>query len=306
MAKPAIRKSHSDVVFDRINIFLMLVVLIVMLYPLYFTIIASVSDPYAVSFGKVYLLPNGFTLEAYRNTFADSRIWVGYANTIKYTVLGTLFNLFLTIPAAYVLSKRNLVGRGFLATLFIIPMYFGGGLIPTYLRIRDYGLVNTSVTLIFLGGISIYNVIVSRVYFQTSIPEELYESARIDGLRETGIFLRISLPLAKPILAVMVLYYAEAHWNSYFTALIYTSKSSYQPLQIVLRNILLLNQSALTDIMKDTEMDTEQLLDMAKLAYLAETMKYALIFVSSAPLLAIYPFVQKYFVKGVMIGSLKG
>lgn len=304
-SKNHIRKSRSDKVFDAVNMTLMLLFMCVMIYPLYFTVIASLSDPYAVISGNVYLLPKGVTLEAYQNVLKEDRLWSGYANTIRYTALGTLFNLFLTIPAAYTLSKKRIIGRHLMGIYFMIPMYFSGGLVPTYLQVKSLGLMNTSYTLIVLGGVSMYNLIVTRVFFESSIPGALYESARIDGANELRTFVRIALPLSKPIIAVMALYYAVAHWNSYFNALIYISKDEYQPLQIVLRNILLNNQMSLA-ILGTEGMDADAVQAAARRQYLAQGMKYALIFISSAPLLAAYPFVQKHFVKGVMIGSVKG
>ena len=304
MASIIIQKSKADKRFDVLNLFVMSLLLLIMLYPLYFTVIASVSDPYKVVSGKVYLWPEGFTLDAYRYVFNDARVWRGYGNTIFYTVFGTLFNLFLTLPCAYVMSKKDLVGRNLFSLFFLVSMYFGGGLIPTYLQVKAYGLLNKSYTLIVLGGISVYNMVVTRVYYQTAIPNELYESASIDGLSDFGKFVRIAIPLSAPIIAVMALYYAVSHWNSYFSALIYTSDTSLQPLQIVLRNIPLLNQAALNDVVETT--DAEALADAARRSYLAESMKYALIFVASAPLLIAYPFVQKHFVKGMMIGAVKG
>ncbi len=303
-----IKSTMSDRVFDAVNVALMIIIIVLMLYPLYFTVIASVSDPYSVVKGQVFLWPKGLTLEPYTNVFKDNRIWTGYRNTIFYTVVGTLWNLILTVPSAYVLSKKHLPARGFLATYFLIPMYFGGGLIPTYLQIKSLGLINTIYTLVILGGLSVYNMIVTRVYFQTSIPEDLYESARIDGASDFRSFFQIALPLAKPILAVMALFYAVGRWNEYFTALVYVSDVKLQPLQIVLRGILLLNQTAVQslDTKSMTDTDIEQMLDLARRTYMAEGMKYSLIFIASAPLLVAYPFVQKYFVKGIMIGSLKG
>ena len=287
-----------------INIILVVLVAFVMIYPLYFIIIASVSEPRDVLSGRVVFLPVGFTLEAYQNVLRESRIWIGYRNTLLYTTLGTLLALFMTMPAAYVLSKKNLVGRGLLSWFFIIPMYFGGGLIPTYLQVKSLSLLDKPYTLAILGSLSIYNVIVTRVYFQTAIPEEIFESAHIDGAGEIRTFLQIALPLAKPIIAVMALFYAVGRWNDFFTALIYVSKADYQPLQLVLRGILLLNQRAMDGI--NMIKDTEMIKDLSRLAYLAEAMKYSIIFIASAPLLVAYPFVQKHFIKGLMVGSLKG
>ena len=303
-----IRKTNVDYVFDAANITLMCLLMFIILYPLYFCVIASFSDPYAVVNGHVTLWPVNPTFEPYMNVLKESRIWVGYRNNLINVPLGTLWNLVLTIPTAYVMSKKRLHGRAFFSTFFLIPMYFGGGLIPTYLQIKNLGLLNQPYTLIVLGGLSIYNMIVTRVFFQTSIPDELYESATIDGANDFCQFFKMALPLATPIIAVMSLFYAVGRWNDYFTALIYVTNQDYHPLQIVLRGILLLNQTALNNI--DTNNlgndDVQYMLELARKVYMAEGMKYSLIFIASAPLLIAYPFVQKYFVKGIMIGSLKG
>lgn len=298
-------KSIQDRLIDIFIIALMLIILITTLYPLWFTTIVSVSDPILVGSGRVTLYPKGFTLEAYRNVFKNKIIWTGYSNTIFYTVLGTVFNLFLTIPAAYVLSKKKLRGRNFLSWYFLFTMYFSGGLIPTYLLIKNLYLINTRWVLIVTGGISIYNMIVTRIFFQTTIPEELYESAIMDGASNFRMFFQIAIPLAKPIIAVMTLFYAVSRWNSYFTALIYTTEPSLAPLQLVLRRILILNESMLEEITEGT-LTGEEMERAIRKVFIAETMKYALIFIASAPLLVAYPFVQKHFVKGIMIGSLKG
>ena len=301
--KNAIRLAKGDRLFNGVVAAILVLVLFIAAYPLYFTVIASLSDPYSVVKGKVFLWPVGFSLDSYRNVLKESSIWTGYLNSIKYTVFGTLFNLALTIPTAYVMSKKRMLGYRIFSTVFLICMYFGGGLIPTYLQIKSIGLLNKSYTMIFLGGFSIYNMIITRVYFESSIPNELYESAYMDGADEVTCIFRIGLPLSKASVSVIALYYSVAHWNGYFSALIYLSKAQYYPLQLVLRNILLLNQGALSMIGDLTE---EEIAFASEAAYRTETMKYALIFISSAPLLAAYPFVQKYFVKGVMVGSLKG
>ncbi|MGI6634886.1 MAG: carbohydrate ABC transporter permease [Christensenellales bacterium] len=291
--------------FDVINTFLLVLILISLLYPLYFTIIASISEPSEVVKGNVVFWPNGFTLESYQMAFNESRIWMGYRNSLIYTVLGTLFNLFLTIPAGYFLSKKELPGRQIINIYFLITMYFSGGLIPTYLIVKSFGLLDQWFTLIILSGISIYNTVITRVYFQSSLPNELYEAAYIDGASDFRTFFVIALPLAKPIIAVIALYYSVGHWNGYFNALVYVSKQSLQPLQIVLRSILLMNEQILSAIDPNT-LDAEMVVALTRRAYLASTMKYALIFIASAPLLIAYPFVQKHFVKGALIGSLKG
>ena len=301
-ANSTIYESRGDKIFITfIHVFLLLAMLLA-LYPLYFTVIASVSDPYKVATGKVYFFPTGFTLEAYANILKESQVWVGYKNTIVYTVLGTLLHLVCTIPCAYALSKRGMPGRRFFTLFFMFTMYFSGGMIPSYLLVKNLGLIDTRSILILLGAVSVYNMIVARTFFASSIPEELYESCRIDGGTEIRAFFSIALPLSKPIIAVIALYAAVGKWNGYFDALIYTSKPALQPLQLVLRNVLILNQSfSVADAT-----DAEEIAYMARRAYMVQTMKYALVFVASAPVLCAYPFVQKYFVKGVMIGSVKG
>lgn len=305
MKPTTIRRTKADRVFDAVNTILMILILIITLYPLYFVLIASVSDAYEVAKGHVFLLPKGFTMESYLNVFKENRVWLGYRNTIFYTVTGTFFSLILTIPSAYALSKKSLPGRRLINVFFLIPMYFSGGLIPTYLVMKQLSLVNQWYSLILIAASSVYNMIVTRTYFQSNVPEELYESARIDGASELKTFFSIAMPLVKPILAVMILFFAVARWNDYFNALIYTTKNDYLPLQLVLRSILLNSQTALQKV--DTSaMDTEAIKNAARLAYMAEAMKYALIVVSSAPLLIAYPFVQKYFVAGMMVGAVKG
>lgn len=305
MVGTKIKKTRSDHIFDVINITLIVIITLLILYPLYFTVIASFSEPYDVVQGNVVFLPSGVTLEAYDYIIRDSRIWTGYRNSILYTVLGTFFNLLLTIPCGYALGKKELPWRKFFTFYFLIPMYFSGGMIPSYLLMKDLNLMNSFLTLIIVGGLSIYNLIITRSFFQTSIPEEIYESARIDGANEFRCFGSIAVPLAKPIIAVMALYYGVAHWNSYFDALLYVSKTALQPLQMVLRSILLLNETALSSLDIENS-DVDMILEMTHRAYVAQAMKYALIMIASAPLLIAYPFVQKFFVKGVMIGSVKG
>lgn len=300
-----LRYSWGDRIFLTIVYGTLILVSLICLYPLFFTVIASVSDAYAIYRGEVSFWPKGFTMEAYQMVLANDSIWRGYANTIFYTVTGTMLNLFLTIPAAYALSKSRVYGRNFLMTIFLITMYFSGGMIPTYIMMDKLNLINTPWVLILSGGLSVYNTIVTRTFFQNNIPETLYEAARIDGANEFRIFVQLALPLSKPILAVMTLYYAVAHWNSYFTAMIYIQDKDLYPLQMILRSILILNENAFTAAL-ESDIDTAVLMDLAHKSYLVTTMKYALVFIASAPMLAIYPFIQKYFVKGVMVGSVKG
>lgn len=298
-------KIKSSTIFNFVNQTILVLLALVLLYPLYFTVIASFSEPYDVVSGNVLFWFKGFTLTSYQEVFKNEDIWIGYRNGILYTGLGTLLSLFLTIPAAYALSKKNLWKRNWITTYFVITMYFSGGLLPTYLQVRNLGLLNKPYTLIILGGLSVYNMVVARTYFQSSIPESLYEAAEIDGCSQFGQFFKIGLPLAKPIIAVITLYYAVGRWNEFFNSLVYVSNSKYFSLQMVLRNILLESQMALTNI-DASSMDSEQLSYLMQRAYQAEAMKYSVIFIASLPMLIAYPFVQKYFVKGVMVGSVKG
>ena len=295
--------STGDKVFLAIVYFILILIALICLYPMYFTIIASLSDPYDVYTGRVTWLPSNFTLEAYQLVFQNKMIWKGYANTIFYTVAGTAFNLFLTIPAAYALSKKKMFGRTILMYVFMITMYFSGGLIPTYLLYNKMNILNTRAVMILNGGLSVYNMIVTRTYFQNNIPESLYEAARIDGANEFAVFFKIVLRLSAPILAVITLYYAVAHWSSYFNAMIYLQDLDLAPLQIVLRKILILNESAYADALESG--DVELLQSAERQAQMAIIMKYSLVFIASAPMLIAYPFIQKYFVKGIMIGSVK-
>ncbi len=299
------RSNHGETWFGRINLFFLSIVTLICLYPLYYTVIASLSDTYAVSTGKVTFLPIGVSLDAYKLVFVNKDIWIGYRNTILYTVFGTLFDLFLTLPLAYGLSKKNLPGHGIITWYFLLTMYFSGGLIPTYIVIKNLGFVNSPFALVILGALSVYNTIIVRVYFTSSIPEALYEAARIDGASEMHVFIKIALPLAIPVVAVTALYYAVGHWNNYFTSLIYITDKKLQPLQLVLRRILILNESAVSEEAL-REMSGDELVDSLYKAYIANVMKYSIVFIASAPMLAAYPFIQKYFIKGIMIGSLKG
>ena len=290
------KKSRLNA-FDAINILLLLLITFLCAYPLYYTVIASFSDHTAVATGQVGLWPVGFQLTAYKAVFENKQIWQGYLNT--------LFNLALTIPTAYVMSKKRMLGHKLLTWYFLITMYFGGGMIPTYMLNKSLGLVNNPLIMVISGGLSIYNMIVTRTYYANSIPDSLYEAGRIDGSSEIGLFFRIALPLSMPIIAVMCLYYAVGHWNGYFTALIYLTKTKYQPLALVLRRILIMNEAALDEAMA-SDLDPYLIANAAARANLVVVMKYALVLIASLPMLIMYPFVQKYFVKGVMIGSVKG
>lgn len=296
------KKTPSDKIFLSINNLFMCILLFIMIYPLYFVVIASFSDPRSVVLGKVFFWPKDFTLEPYINVLKYSLVWTGYRNTIIYTVIGTLYNLGILLPAAYAVSKKTLPGRNVIMFYFIATMFIAGGLIPSYLLINSIGWINKPYVMMFASGVSAYNLIVCRTFFLNSIPEEIYEAAYIDGASNLKMFFSIALPLAKPIIAVMVLFYGVSSWNSWWNAYIYISNRTLYPLQLVLRQILIENRTALAEL---TESDSGYSEALRKV-YMAEGMKYSLIFISSAPLLVAYPFVQKYFVQGVMIGSIKG
>ena len=300
-----IRRSNIDIIFDVCNMLFMLLFLFIMLYPMYFTVIASLSDINEVGKGNVYLLPKGLSFEAYKNVLSNPQIWSGYTNSIIYTLGGTLYGIFIMLPTAYSLSKKQLYGRKVITWYFLVTMYFSGGMVPAYLLVRNLGLLNTPLVMI-VGSMSIYNMVVTRTFFSTSIPVELYESANIDGASEITSFFRIALPVAKPIIAVMALFISVSIWNSYFGALIYITDSKLFPLQIVLRNILIMNQQMISNQDIVSQLSSEDQIALAMKANLAQSIKYSVIFIASAPLLAMYPFIQKYFVKGIMIGSLKG
>lgn len=297
-------ESNSDRVFDAVNKVALILICIIMLYPMYFTVVASVSDPAAVATGKVTFYPKGFTFDGYLNVFKNNDIWKGYKNSIINTVIGTLLSLILTIPAGFALSQKKMRGHSIITTYFVFTMFFSGGMLPAFLITKNIGLLNKPYTLIVLGALSVYNVVVTRTYFSGSIPRSLYEAAEIDGCSQFGLFFKIALPLSKPIVAVMALYYAVGKWEDYFTALIYVTNRDYYPLQAVLRGILLENQTKLAALDGKT-MSAEEMLAITRQAYLAEAMKYAVIFISALPMLVMYPFVQKHFVKGILVGSVK-
>jgi len=289
----------NDKVFLSIVYIVIALITLSVVYPVYWTIIASFSDPYDVAGGKVTLLPSGFTLEAYELIFENTNIWRAYGNTIFYTITGTLWNLFLTLPLAYAWSRKRFFGRSILASFFIITMYFSGGMIPQFILMRNLNLINTPAILIIGGGLSVHNTILVRTYFEHNISESLFDSARIDGASELRVFTSVVLPLSTSIIATVTLYYAVGHWSDWYGALIYTSDTSIQPLQLVLRGILLKNEEIVGD-------SGGVMVDAARKAALATTMKFGIVFVSCLPMLVAYPFVQKHFVKGRMSGSVKG
>lgn len=290
-----VKKSASDKIFDAVIYTLAFLMLLICLYPMYFIVIASFSDPSLVGTGQVLLWPKNVTFVAYKKLIEYPKLWIGYRNTILYTIVGTIMVLAVNIPAGFVFSRKELPGRKWIMSLYLIPMFFGGGLIPTYMVVRDLHLLNTFWVIVVPFAVSTYYIIVSRTFFMTSIPEDLWDSARIDGCNVMQYFRRIVLPLSKAVLSVIGLWAAVGQWNSYFTALIYVQDENLVPLQLVLRSILINNQATLNSGAVHGE--TQQV---------ANLLKYAVIVVSSAPIMCLYPFVQKYFNQGVMLGSVKG
>ena len=293
------RQSKSDIVFETTVVILLAILTFTIIYPLYFVVIASFSDAKAVIGGKVIFLPTDVTLENYAECFKNGDLMLGYKNSFLLLIIGTAIYLFLTILCAYPLSRRDLWGRNGIMMYCTIPMFFGGGLIPTYLLVtRTLGLGNSWWAVIFVGGVSTYNMIIMRTFFMSSIPFELQEAAEIDGCSPFRTLISIILPLSIPVICVIGLYYGVGIWNSYFTALIYLSDKNKWPLQLFLRQILVNADLSAVDGGDSS--------DMARRAMRAETIKYAVCVLASIPMLIIYPFIQRYFVKGVMIGSVKG
>jgi len=303
--KSGARLSAGDKVFDFFNALFMCIFMFVMFYPLYYTVIASISDMTQVGLGEVYILPKGFTLEAYRQVFNYKQIWIGYRNSLLYTSLNIVYNIGIMLPIAYALSKKQLNGRTAITFYFVFTMYFSGGMIPNYLLRAKTLQMSDTIWPMVVGSLAVMQTVVTRTFFNSSVPDELYESAEIDGANQFQCFFRIALPLSKPIIAVMALQFGVESWNAFFNALLYVNKASMQPLQLVLRQIILMNQQL--GVVRDySNMTEEQINNMEIRARLAESMKYSTIFIASAPMLIAYPFIQKYFVKGMLIGSIKG
>lgn len=297
MKENKIKNSFSDNLFDLVSIIFCVIILIIVMYPLYFVIIASFSDPNAVSTGQTLLLPKGVTLDGYKELLKHENIWIGYRNTIFYTLVGTFISLSVNISAAYALSRKDLVGRKYLMIFYVFTMFFNGGLIPTFMTIQQFGLYDTFWVMILPFSVFVYDIVVARTFFQTSIPDELLDAAQVDGCGNLRFFFTMVLPLAKPILAVLGLWAAVGMWNSYFNALIYLRNTDLFPLQLVLRNILITNQM-------QSSLGTGEAAQLALRT--ANIMKYAVIVISTVPIMCVYPFVQKHFNKGFMAGALKG
>ena len=286
----------SDKTSDIVLVVATALIMLIIAYPLYYVIIASVSDPYDVYAGKTFLLPSKFTLEGYKAVFANSNLLNGFLNSVKYTIIGTLYSVVTVYITAYPLSKKNLPGRKWISIFFIITMYFGGGLIPTYLVVRDTGLLNNMWALFLPGGVGMGNVIIVRNFFENNIPRDMFEAAEIDGADNLTTFVRVVVPLSRSIMAVIVVFSMVAFWNDWFTALIYLQKDQY-PFPLVLRGILITTE-AMTSMTGG--------LSYAESNRIAELVKFASMIVAAAPMLIIYPFVQKYFEQGFMAGAVKG
>lgn len=292
-----IRESAGDRRFMFVVYLFLIVILVIVLYPLVYIVSASFSDPLAVTAGKVWLLPVDFSLRGYEVTFQNPQIVTGYLNSLYYTIVGTIISVVLTVMVSYPLSRRDVYGASVIMLLITFTLIFSGGLIPTYLVVKDLGMIDTRWALLIPQAIAAFQVIIARTFFRSAIPDELVEAAELDGCSDLQFMWQVVLPLSKPIIAVLALMYAISQWNGYFDALIYLKSSELQPLQLVLRNILILNT---------TSSGTMDATAMAQRQQLADLLKYCLVVVGSVPVLIIYPFVQRYFVKGMLIGSIKG
>lgn len=292
-----VRRQGRDVVFDAILYCICTVLLLIILYPLWFIVIASFSDPSAVAGGHVWVWPVGFTLDGYDELLKQPKVWLGYRNTIAYTVAGTLIGLAVNIPAAYALSRKDLWGRKGLMGLYVFTMFFSGGLIPIFLTVQQAGLYNTFWVLVLPFSVSAYNIIVARTFFETSLPPDLWDAAQIDGCGNLRFFFTMALPLSKAVISVIALWTAVGQWNSYFNALIYIRDENLYPLQLIMRNILITNQNF-------AALGTGEAAMIAMRR--ANLVRYAMIIIATVPIMCVYPFIQKYFDQGVMIGAVKG
>lgn len=296
-SKHRIQGSMQDRILDFSFYVIVGIFMLMCLYPVYFVVIASFSSSEAVNSGRMLLWPVDFHTSGYKFVFSDARIMTGYLNTIIYTVGGTLLGLACSLPAGYSLSRKDLPFRNLIMLLLVFTMYFHGGMIPSYLVVKGLGLINTRLVLIILGSVSVYNIILIRTFFQSNLPDEIYESAIIDGCGNLNFFLLFAIPLSKAITAVIALYLAVGFWNSYYNALVYTTNNDLKPLQLFIREMLM--QSNSTTDFADAELAAQHML-------MLQVIKYAVIVVATVPIMCVYPFLQKYFVQGVMIGSIKG
>jgi putative aldouronate transport system permease protein len=294
-------KAGSDRHFDLVNTIFIVIVCVVIGYPLWFVAIASISDPQAVETGKVWLWPVDVNLDGYKRVFAESSIWSGYKNTIIYTLSGVAVHLAIILPCAYALSRKQFVGKTIVTWYFLFTMLFSGGLIPTYLVVKNLGLLDTMWAVILPGAAGAWAILVGKAFFTQTVPEELNEAAKVDGAGDFQTFARIAIPLSAPIIATLALFHGVGLWNEYFNALIYLSDRDKYPLQLILRELLIVSQDATQGGGADAG-SSESLAEQLRLASL---IKYAVMIVASVPLLVIYPFLQRFFTQGVLIGSVK-
>lgn len=299
------KPTRSDRVFDIIVMLFLSLLLFIVAYPLYFIIISSVSSPTAVMSGQVFLWPVDFSLGGYQRVFEYTDLWIGYRNTIFYVFGFTVLSVSLTLCSGYALSRKGMPGQRGIMLFMTFTMYFGGGIVPTYLLVSSLGMVNNPLTLIILGSVNVYNIIVTRTFMKINVPEVLFEAASLDGCSHFQFFFHVALPLSPAIIAVMVLFSAVNMWNSWFNAMLYIRDPNLMPLQYKLRTLLLNSTKALMDTSGGSASLMGSDSGNANLQMI-EAMKYAIIIVSSLPIMCLYPFVQKYFIKGIMIGAIKG
>lgn len=297
-----IHTSWDDKLFYALVVLIVSLLFISVLYPILHIIACSFSSGNAIYAGKVFVWPVDFGLDGYNLVFSNADVWRGYINTIRYTLLGTFINVTMIMITAYPLSRTDLPGRSWIMELFTFTMYFGGSMIPNYLLVRDLGMLDTTWSLVIPGALAVYQMIVARTFLQTNIPIELLQAAQIDGCNDSKFFFKIVLPLSSAIIAVSALFMAVGHWNSYFNAMMYLNTRSKIPLQLVLREILISSQYTVSSS-ELTGMSPE---DVERIQRVTDIMKYALIIISSVPIMCLYPFAQKYFMKGVMVGAIKG
>lgn len=294
------RGGLADPLYNAVAFGILSVAIVGVLYPLYFVVIASISDPTLVATGGVWFWPRGLTLDGYQRIFSDPVVWRGLANSVQYTATATLISTSLVLSAGYALSRRDLPGRNVLMVVFVATLFFDGGIVPRYLVVRELGMLNTMWAIVLPGAVAVWNLVIARAYFTTNIPTEVHEAARVDGASDLQFFLRIVLPMSKPLIAVLVMIHLVWNWNAFFDALIYLTDTSKYPLQLVLRNILIQSDVSASSAM------VGDLSSYAEKQRVAELIKYAMIVFSSAPLLLLFPFAQKYFTKGMTLGAVKG
>ena len=292
-----IRVRAGDRAFDIANGIIMLIVTLAIVYPLYFILISSVSDPMAVQTGQTMFMPKGINFEGYKAVFEDRRIWISYRNTIFYTITGVIVNLIVTMTCSFALTRKNMPGRNFFVFLIVLTMLFDGGMIPRYLIVRGIGIYNSIWAMILPRAASVFCILIARTFIQETIPEELYESAQSEGCSFARYFFLVVIPLSPALISILILNYGTGHWNSFFDAVLYLVNNELYPLQLVLRDILISAQG---------NINAENPEILQELIARAETVKYTIIIFASLPVLIVYPFLQKYFIRGVMIGAIKG